>query len=218
MTAIYVTVDDIESRLRTTFGTATEPTEAQITTWIEDAQDYIDELAGRTWQGSFTATNEYQDYNGENIVVVQNPGLLTVTTLEYTANNGVSWTAIPSTAYEVYSDYDSIEFKPDSVTGSTPSIPRGQKKIRLTYTYGASSVPPRIKRLAEDMVVLDTIESLISSSANTQGGSVQVGPIRVDDPGMFSLNAVKGIESSVSRRLDALSSSRIRTSIGKNFL
>ena len=216
MTAIYVSVDDIEARLRTTFGTATEPTETQVTTWIEDAQDYIDELAGRTWQGTATEI-EYQDYNGGGVIITKKPGLQSVTTLEYTSDGGTTWNTIASTGYDLYTDYDTIELTTDTLSGSYPAIPRGNKKIRLTYVYGATSVPPRIKSLAEDMVVMDTVKSLVNSSANTQGGAVQVGPIRVDDPSMFSLQALKGMENSIKDRLDNLSNARIKTTVGKNF-
>lgn len=217
MTAIYVTVPEIEARLRTTFDYSTTPTDAHIQELIEDAQSLIDETAGRTWTADNIVTNEYQDYNGEGMVVVKKPGLLTVTTLEYTLDSGTTWSTLSSSAYEVYTDYDSIEFKPDSTTGQVAAIPSGQKKIRVSYTYGSSEVPARIKRLAADIVVVDTVQGIINTSANTQGGAVQVGPIRVDDPGMYSLNAIKGMTSSISSRLDGLRSSKISTTVGKNF-
>lgn len=217
MTAIYVTVPEIEARLRTTFDYSTTPTDAHIQELIEDAQSLIDETAGRSWLPSISVSNEYHDYNGEGMIVVKKPGLLTVTALEYTGDNGTTWNTISSTGYEVYTDYDSIELKPDTTTGQVASIPRGQKKIRVSYTYGAEEVPSRIKRLAADIVVVDTIRGIINTSANTQGGAVQVGPIRVDDPGMYSLNAIKGMTDSISERLDTLRSSRISTTVGKNF-
>jgi hypothetical protein len=217
MTAVYVTVPEIEARLRTTFDYSTTPTDAHIQELIEDAQGLIDETAGRTWMPSVAVSQEYHDYNGEGMVVVKKPGLLTVTSLEYTGDNGSTWNTIASTGYEVYTDYDSIELKPDTTTGQVASIPRGQKKLRVSYTYGAEEVPSRIKRLAADIVVVDTIKGIINNSANSQGGSVQVGPIRVEDPGMYSLNAIKGMTDSISDRLGSLRSSRISTTVGKNF-
>jgi hypothetical protein len=217
MTAIYITVQEVADKLRTTFGTSTEITEDVVEGWIEDAQDYIDELAGRSWQGVVAVEEELYDYDSTGVIVVKRPGLVSVQSVQYTPDSGATWTTISPSAYVVYSDYDTIELRPSLTTGEYPVIPYGQQKLRLSYTYGSSVVPPRIKRLAEDMVVMDAVQSLVSSSANTQGGTVQVGPIRVSDPSAFSLNALKGMESSVRARLDSLSGSRIKTTIGKNF-
>lgn len=212
----YTTAEIVASRLRTKFSATSEPTASDVEDMIAEVEEAIDDAAGRTFNSSTTVSNEYHDYAGGTFLVVKNPGLLTVTSVEYSSDGGTTWSTISASNYLVDTDYDLIRFKTNTVTGQYPSIPEGDRTIRISYTYGYSSVPYRIRRLATDMAKLEVIASAVGSSAQEEGGTIKVGPIQVIDPTNFSVTVLQQERASVEERLSKLQGSRIRTTIGVN--
>jgi hypothetical protein len=206
----------VGQRLLTTFDTTTTPTAEVVLEIIDEVENEIDSAAGRSYRKR-NFTSEYHDYNGIGCIVVKNPGLNSVTSLEYTDDDGSTWTTIPSTSYDLYTDFDMIEFKPDTVTSVRPPIPTGNRVVRISYSAGPSVAPYRITKLATSMACLEVIRTQVNSSANSTGGEVQVGPIRVTEPGSFSVTFVRELKAEIADSLARLSSGRIRTTVAKRW-
>ena len=128
----------------------------------------IDELTGRTWddnQGSYyTATQEYHNCDGatstwpdsigsanvssQSVYFTKNTPIQSVTTFQI---NKVSGTGTPSWTTLTEAD-NQIRVKGSigriEITDSSNFPAAGKDNVRITYTYGSSSVPYDIKRLA----------------------------------------------------------------------
>jgi hypothetical protein len=206
----YTDTDKVGQRLRTTFSSTTTPTLDVIDEMIDEVENEIDSYAGRSYRKR-TVTAEYHDYSGSGFILTKNPGLSSVTTLQYTDDDGATWNTISASQYDLYSDFDMIEFKPELF------IPKGNRVIRITYVAGPDVVPARISKLATSMACLEVIRSQVNSSGNTAGGEVQVGPIRVTEPGAFSVNLVRSLQSEIDATLTQLSSSRMKTTVTKRW-
>jgi hypothetical protein len=100
--------------------------------------------------------------------------------------------------YLLYEDVGEVEF----INGNNATnivVPRsGKKRLRASYVYGYAVVPLEIQRLTTLLVAKRVIMSLASSQSNTEGGSIQVGTIRVSDPSNFSVNYLKSLNQEVS--------------------
>ena len=68
----------------------------------------------------------------------------------------------------------------------------------MSYTKGYATTPLEIQKLATLLVSKRVISTILNSQANTEGGSIQVGTIRVSDPGSFSVNYIKGMQDNIN--------------------
>lgn len=209
----YTTSDRVGERLRTTFDGSSTPTAAVVDEIISEAEATINKYAGRAFTQA-TYTNELYDHNGADFITVKNPDLQSVSSIEYSTDGGDSWTALSSSDYVVYTDFDRIE---RNRYKATDWVPAGFQNLRITYDAGPSSVPVHIRSLATDMAVAEVIRSVIGKSANTEGGRISVGSISIDDPAMFSVNYLSALDSSIMSRLAKLAEGRVRTTIGKRW-
>jgi predicted outer membrane repeat protein len=92
----------------------------------------------------------------------------------------------------VYLDEAEIEFHGSRVPFS------GYQNIRVTYTWGANSVPYQVKRLATLMVAKRVTDSVMNNSATNEGGSLSVGTISISDPSRFGENHRKQVGVEIS--------------------
>lgn len=213
----YTSIELVGSRLRTAFSDATTPTASDVEDIISEVEATIEDYSGRVFTSGNTATNEYYDYNGEGFIITKNPGLLTVTALAYSVDKGTTWTTLTSADYTVYTDFDRIDIRPSTSAGVQYSIPCGYKNVRVSYTYGKSTVPLRIQRLATDMAVLEVVRSSLSSTASTSSAAISVGPVSLGPLAGTSISYLTNLRDSVDERLENLQQSRIRTTIGKRW-
>ena len=201
----YTTLALVQAELQGSEITAsTTPSSSQVTTWIEEASAEIEIMTGEVFT-STTVSSEYLDYNSiDRILRIPKLPLISVTSVEYNKENNVAssadWVTLEEGQgknYLVYKDEGEIEF----ISGNSATnklLPKsGNKRIRVSYVYGHNSTPLEIQRLATLMVAYRTISSLVNSQANTEGGSVTVGPITVQDPTNFSVNYVKNLQSQI---------------------
>lgn len=206
----YTDTDRVGARLRTTFSTTSTPTLDSVDEIIDEVENEIESMAGRVYRRQ-TISSEYHDYNGVGFIVVKTPGLASITSLEYSSDEGVTWTALTASDYDLYLDHDMVEFK------KTVSIPTGNRVVRITYVAGPATTPLRITKLATAMACLEVIRTQVYSSGNSTGGEVQVGPIRVSEPGQFSLSLVRDLKGEVESSLARLSQSRMYTTVAKRW-
>lgn len=197
----YTTVAEVSNELNgfTIDGSST-PSSITVENWIEEAQDFINEKTGKKWDSN-TITEEYHDYDGSGYVQTYHSPVITITSLSY-EKNGFSQTSEDWTELDegrtsdknfiVYKDEGEIQFH-------NTTLKTGYKNIKISYTYGHSSVPLRITRLATLMTARRVISAVQAKSATTEGGSVSVGTISVSDPSTFGSNKLKEMQEEINR-------------------
>lgn len=197
----YCTPGDVEEELRAenSFSSSTYPSLSTVQEWIQQESDIINDMTNSVYS-SQTVTEEVYDYNGDDEYIMPSKlPLISLTTLEYNdANEGETpnWvTKTEDTDYYVYEDRGTIEF----IYSNFAPKP-GKRRLRLTYNYGTSVVPSRVKKLTTLIVTLRVIESLYNKNVNEGdvGGTTSVGVVNIVEPDNLGLNIVKNIQERIS--------------------
>lgn len=149
----------------------------------QQIESYIDNITYRKWDsynGSYyTSTNEYQTVDGKTLIYfVKNTPIVTMTKVEVnTQPDGyaASWSEVDSDDLTINYNIGRVEL--DRFSNTLPEV--GLDHIRFTYTYGQSSVPTDITRLA----ILLTAKAL--SKGKLQGLNIKA-------------NEISGLSSAVS--------------------
>jgi len=187
--ASYTTAADVAAELGgVTINTTSTPTTNTVNTWISDASDEIEQVAGRVFSVAVVTSDayEYHDYDASGKIRLVNAPVISVESVEY-ANDlnatAVTWSALSegrtsSTHFVTYLDEGVLLLR-------TTAPKYGTQNIRCTYTYGYLSTPRWVKRLCTLLVAKRYILSVANKSASTEGGAVSVGTIRVDDPNNY---------------------------------
>ncbi len=200
MTYEYTTTSLIEAEIRATtpFSGSTIPTLTQVTTWIEEESNEINQLAG--YNIGETSYSETIDYNGEELIALRHSPLISVNSVLYStsdlgANYALTTTKVEGTDYSYYPETGELvillsHWSPDS----------GRKRIQVNYTAGYSTTPMLIQKLATKKVakrVLDTLVNYNLDQGNT-GGSVSVGAISIVEPENLGLSTFKQLKTDMA--------------------
>jgi len=201
---MYTTIVDVENEIRAEFAfdNDTIPSSQAVTEWIGQASSEVD-LRTDNMYSSTLSSSVYLDSDGSGVLLLPTNPIISISELRYNKSPmGVTpeWVTLvngDTFDYYYYSDTGAIHFinGDDSTNNLIPG--RGSRKFCVTYTSGYKTVPSYIKRLVTLMVAKRVILSLVSSQANVEGGSIQVGTIKVSDPSNFSLSTIKGIDAEV---------------------
>lgn len=197
----YTTYTDVAAELGgVTITGASTPSSTTVVDWIAQADDEINARTGRVWESTTVPSTsyEYHDYDGGGIIRLKNKPVISIQSAEYNENplgEDESWVALVEgkTAtgnYVLYKDEGLLLLHANS-TGNIP--PAGIQNIRLTYTYGYSTVPARIKRLSTLLAAKRYIQSVANKTGSEEGGSVSVGTISVSDPNNYVHEHLKRI-------------------------
>lgn len=201
----YCTPEMVEAELRLeeSFSTSTFPSLSDVERWIKEESKVVEIRTGQVFS-STEVTDVLLDYDGSDVFRFPHSPLISVSSLEYNKNsNSVDpdWVSLEEgygKNYLLYEDVGEVEF----INGNNASnvvVPRsGRKRLRVSYVYGYDEVPLEIQRVTTLLVAKRVIMSLASSQSNTEGGSIQVGTIRVSDPSNFSINYLKSLSQEVS--------------------
>jgi len=135
------------------YDTTSTPTSTMISTWIDEVSAEID-LSTQTSFTVNTTTDEYHDYNSDqNYIILNNSPLIAITTLAYNSQPlGVSATWVSLTSGEANDYLTYLSQARIRIHSDNYSIPSGYKNIKVTYTWGRSTVPKTIQKLATIMV------------------------------------------------------------------
>ena len=202
----YTTATLIEGEVRASaaFSTSTSPTLAQVNGWIEEESKEIEINTGMVF-ASTAISSELNDYrNVDNILRFPKTPLLSVDKIEYNVNSNnvaASWVTLETGNgynYLEYLDEGEVEFISGNLASNKISINDGKKKLRLSYTYGYTTTPLEIQKLTTLLVARRIINSLLNDQANTEGGSIQVGTIRVTDPTNFSVSYIQSMNDNIN--------------------
>jgi len=141
----YATVDDVRNF---TNVNSAEFSDAQITSMIEYAESFIDARTGHDFTEGGVTLTEYYDGNGTDSFFLNHFPVLSVSSLSVDANNDGTYTELTegrTNDYVLYNDVGRVVLTDDCNTTSVwPDYP---KSIKITYTYGYSSVPDYVKFL-----------------------------------------------------------------------
>lgn len=188
----YTTTSKIEAELRATasFSASTIPTLAQATEWIEEVTDYIDALAGQSFES--TTYTEYHDYNpSDRNIYLRHTPVVTLTSVSYNVSNvGVAPSYVDKTENEDFVFYDD-EGRIEINYNTWQPDPSHPKAVKIVYNAGYSSVPGRISMLATKLVAKRVLDSLIMNNVNERnaGGSISVGSINIVEPNDYGLGS-----------------------------
>jgi hypothetical protein len=196
----YTTVAAVSEELNgMTINSTTVPSSTTVTTWINQASAQIDLRTGKVWE-STVASSILFDSNGTRYFRFPESPVISISTFEYEENglgsDDDSWVSLTEGRNDDYILYvmdGEVEF-----TGRRTTPPAGKQNIRVSYTYGYSTTPVYIQRLATLLVSSRVIETIINDSASEGGGNVTVGNISITDPGTFSVTYLKGLTQEIN--------------------
>lgn len=175
----YTTVSNVAALLnlrqgesRLTFSSTTFPTSTEVTTFISEAESYIDRHTNNSWSASNTVSNEQHDYTGrlDNFgafifalrkTPIQDLSSGSGDKLEVYRNSG--WVDLLATKTKGDAPYED-DFYVDTEFGHiylhTTFPDYGSNQIRVTYRYGNSTVPGDIQEAATKLAAMKVLSAL----------------------------------------------------------
>jgi hypothetical protein len=188
----YTTPALVQAELRTStaFSSITIPSIDAVNNWIEEESRYIDTLTNSVYSSN-TASSILVDYDGEGRLRFPHAPLISITKIEYREIDNTFTTLVEGFDEDFlsYLDLGEVEF----ISNYSP----GNKKFRLTYNYGTTTVPLDIQKLATLLVTKRTLLTLANSQANTEGGSIQIGTIQITDPTSYNVNYINNLSNEI---------------------
>jgi hypothetical protein len=161
----YTTVADVELELRETFDGTTTPTSTEVQTMVDAVDEEVDELTGTTFNGTKSESDIFDLFVETDRFMPRKLPLESVTSIS--VNTGDEYTPTWESISKHYVDGNWIY---------TDRAYVGMRKIKLDYTYGYSTVPYNVKRLATLLVVKKiAFGNAVSSNAFSE---VSIGPIK----------------------------------------
>ena len=213
MTEIYTTFKIIEDEFGTEFTDSTDPSRKAILRYIAEAEDLIDDHAGRTW-ATTPVEDEVKDFDGGSHILFP-AGVTSVEKIEFRIPPTGAWTELESTDFVLYPEFSWVER--DLYQARNWPV-RGQKTLRVSYTLGDSdNIPRHIKQLAADIVVSRVIRKAMQQEASIVGGEIQVGPIRLRGSPQSLVDRINRLDDSVELRLKELANTKAYTASEKNW-
>jgi len=187
----YTNIDSISEELGGfTIDNDSTPNNTTINSWISETEALIDAKTGMSWNSN-TATDEVIDYDGSGVLRLNKAPIISITTLEKEVNGinatAESWVALTegrlvTQDFTTYLDEGEVRFHGTKLPAA------GYQNIKITYTWGASTVPSQVKRLATLVTAKRVTDSIMNNSATNEGGSLSVGTISISDPSKFGEN------------------------------
>lgn len=146
---MYVTADEVRNYTNISSG---EYSDAQVNFFISSSVAEIDARTGRTWQGIATSSDEYYDGNGTSRLQLKRNDIQDVTSLAIDDDNDDIFTTLSGSNPAWYDWYDYGLIKLITASSSISVFPENQKNVKVTYTYGNSTVPDDVKMLTVQLV------------------------------------------------------------------
>lgn len=219
----YTNVANISAYLRTTIDSSTTPSQTQVEQWIAEADNEIDRITKSTYETttvtdeiiptnsynssisnqSFDDTGAYNQPAPSDKIGIGKKNVLTLTAVAYnTAADGETpvWEDLTiGHGSDCVLDGDNIKILKQGLI-----ILRRHTGLKISYTYGADSVPAFVAGLATKMTALSYMNSGLSNEVSGGGGSIRVGDIQITEPGAFSQAFIKSSQDWVDNKLKQL--------------
>jgi len=212
----YTTISEISAELGGFSLTASSvPTSTQVESWISDAEKEVNEVTGRVWESTTITSSayEYADYHGNGRIILQNAPVISVESVEYDSDGigaaSTAWSTITegrldTNGFVLYKEEGLLNLH--SSTGK--QVPTGLQNVRITYTYGYSTVPLHIKRITTLIVAKRLILSVANKAGSEEGGSISVGTISVDDPNNYVSNHLSRVSEELTYQFNKVKQTR----------
>jgi hypothetical protein len=201
----YTTVADVGYELGSiTINSSSTPTSTVVSSWIDESDAEINLMTNNVYS-STTNSSVLIDYDGSGILRLPKTPVISITSLETNVNavgTAASWMSLQEGVdknYILYTGPGEVHFISGDAATNKILPHAGKQVMRATYVSGYSSVPAIIKRLSTLLTAKRYITSVVNNTNTSQGGEVQVGPIRVSDPSNFSVSYVRQINDEIDR-------------------
>ena len=202
----YTTLQLIEAEIRasTPLSASTTPTSTMVATWIQEASNEIELHTGELFS-STTESSTLFDYDGSGIFMLPYNDVLSVDKVEYNTSDirsTASWITLQEGGdkdYITYLEEGEIHFT-SGLNSSNKIMPlAGKQRFRISYKFGYNGTPLYVQRLATLLVAKRILLSLINSQSNTEGGTIQIGTIRITDPSNYGIQHFNNLNDEIDR-------------------
>ncbi len=220
----YTTVAKVASLLGETLDGTTTPSESQVEDFISWAEAEIDLVTGTSYSEQ-TATNELYDYDKysvfvkepqvqqigrvdhiyapiKNVFKLNNGPIISMTKLETNkgTNESPNWeTLTEGTDYILYKDANTVAFLRSN------ALPiEDWQGIRATYTYGHSTVPSNINKLATLMVAKETLKVKQNSSSFNSMDSISIETISITKSTRESVELMRQFKNDIDSLMEKI--------------
>ena len=216
------TVANVSEYLQQTIDGTTTPTSTTVQTWIDEVSDEIEHITKakfevntvteqilainsdttRTSGNAIDSKGDYQPIPRDEIILPNTNiiGLISVEINTVSDSEEPVWSALTIG----YGGDVILVGNRISILKSGFAIRVQKAGIRVTYTYGSSTVPGFVQKIATRMVVLDHLNSSVASDASGGGGDIRVGDIEIQEPGRFTQDYVDSVQGWVDKKLRQL--------------
>lgn len=209
----YTSLKIIEDEFGTEFTDRTDPSLKAIQRYIAEAEDLIDDYAGRSFKTT-VVEDEVRDFDGASHISFP-AGFTSVEKIEYRLPPETDWVELEGTDFVVYPEFGWVERSRETARNWPV---RGQKTLRVSYTVGDdNNIPRHVRQLATDIVVTRVLRKAMQQEAQVVGGEIQVGPIRLQGSPQSLVERISRLEDSVDMRLRELANTKAYTAPEKNW-
>lgn len=133
-----------------------EYSDTQLDQLLMAATSEIDLRTGRTWQEVTIVTNEYYDGDGSDTLILNHTDLVEITELNIDKNYDGTFVSVDTDYVIVYEREGRIVLDNVRFTPEVSSFTKGNKTIKITYTYGNDFPDDFVKNLCA-MIVLQQL-------------------------------------------------------------
>lgn len=133
-----------------------EYSDAQLDQLLVAATSEIDLRTGRTWQEVTTVVDEYYDGDGSDTLILNHTDLVEITELNIDKNYNGTFVSVDTDYVIVYEREGRIVLDNVRFTPEVSSFTKGNKTIKITYTYGNDFPDDFVKNLCA-MIVLQQL-------------------------------------------------------------
>ena len=151
--ARYITAT--EFRNRTNLQSA-EYTDAQLEQLIDEATDEIDFKTNRTWQGTVSLTDEYYDGDGKTELWLEKGDVSSIDALSIDEEYDGNYVSVTTSKVLLYEDEGYIVLDTARYSNiEVEQFTKGNKTVKVSFTYGNSTPTEFVKSLCALMVLND---------------------------------------------------------------
>lgn len=131
-----------------------EYTDSQLDQLIDASTVELDLRTGRTWQGVQTVTDEYYDGDGSNELWLKQKDIGGVSALSVDDDYDGSFTSVTTSYLITYTDIGKIVLDTARYSAiEVSSFTKGNKTVKVSYTYGNAVPTDFVKNLCAMMVL-----------------------------------------------------------------
>ena len=133
---------------------SSEYTDTQLNQMISSATVELDLRTGRTWQGVQTASNQYFDGTGTNEMYLGRTDIASITSLSIDEDYNGTFTDVTASYIIFYAGTGRVVLDTARYSAIEASVfTKGNKTVRVTYTYGNAAPTDFVKNLCAMMVL-----------------------------------------------------------------